>query len=45
MIFLDKKEFDRGLYKGVKISVKVLDGIIFGGFFLLALLIIGASLL
>ena len=42
---MDKKEFDKGLYKGAKVSVRVLDGIIFGGLFLLAVLIIGASIL
>ena len=43
MIFLDKKEFDRGLYKGAKVSIKVLDTIIFGGLLLLAVLIICAA--
>jgi len=42
---MDKKEFDKGLYKGAKISVKVLDRIIFAGLFLLAILIIGAVVL
>lgn len=31
----EKKEFDRGMYKGAKVSVKVLDTIIVAGILLL----------